>query len=121
MLLTSAIFFLDLVILCVCVFCLHECMYMHHVCTWFLQRSEEGINLLDLGLETVEVLCGCWELNLDPMQEQELLTSVSSLQPLFPVLVGLFALIFFFFLRQDLIQPGWPQTCYVTDDCLKIL
>lgn len=48
------IYFLNL-ILCVCVFCLHVCLYMH---AWYLRKPEEGVpgtGVIDDG----EPPCGC--------------------------------------------------------------
>jgi hypothetical protein len=50
-------------ILCIGVFCLHECMY--------LQRAEEGIRSPGTGVVySCELPDGCWELNLGPLEEQ---------------------------------------------------
>lgn len=35
----------------VLVFCLHVCMYKHHVCSWCPWRPEEGIPECHVGLE----------------------------------------------------------------------
>lgn len=58
-----------------CVFCLYVCMHVHHLCPWCLQRSEEG-GVRSPGTRRVngsEPICGCWELKLDPLQEQQVL------------------------------------------------
>ena len=48
-----------------------------------LKRPEEGINLLKLKLRMIVPLCGCLDLNLGPVQEQQvLLTTEPSLYSL---------------------------------------
>ena len=56
---------------------------MHHVCVLCLRRSEGGIGFRRIGIiDGCEPPCGCWELNLGPLQKQHvLLTTDSSLQP----------------------------------------
>jgi hypothetical protein len=63
--------------------CLLACMYVNHVCAWYLQRPLESTGSLGTGvMDDWELPCGHWELNLGPLQEQHLLlTSESSLQP----------------------------------------
>lgn len=34
------------------------------------QRSEEVVRTLRLALQGCDLLCGCWELNLSPLEEQ---------------------------------------------------
>jgi len=64
-------------------FYLYVCMHVHPVCAWCLRRSEEGIRSPGTGdKEGCEPPCGFWELNLGPLQEQQvLLTTEPSLQP----------------------------------------
>ena len=38
-----------------CLGVLHACMYVHHMCAWCSQRSEEGTDLLELELQMVIV------------------------------------------------------------------
>lgn len=53
---------------------LPSCMYVYHVHVWYLRKSLEGISY--------ELLCGCWELNPDPPQEQQVFsTAEPALQP----------------------------------------
>lgn len=38
------------------------CMYVHHVCAWCPQRSEDGIRSLGTGVtEGCKPSFGCWE------------------------------------------------------------
>ena len=47
---------------------------MYHVCTWHLWRPED-ISYPGSGvIDGYEPLCGCWFLNLGPLQEQVHLT-----------------------------------------------
>lgn len=58
-----------------------SCTYVYHVCVWCPQKSEEGVRVLDLKLWMVESrhVGGCWDLNLSPLQEQQVfLTQVTS-------------------------------------------
>ena len=77
-------FHLFIFILCALVFCLHVCL-------------GEGVKSPGTGgTHSCELSCGCWELNLGPLEEQPvLLTIETSLQPL---------VLWFFFLRQDIIK-----------------
>jgi len=62
--------FLFYVHLHVFVFCLHVCLC-------------EGADYSETGIpDSCELPCGCWELNLDPLEEQSVLLSTEpSLQP----------------------------------------
>jgi hypothetical protein len=64
-------------------------VYVHHVHAWYLERSEEDTRYPGTGLRAgCELPCGCWELNLGPMQElQVFLTAELSLQPLMYILL----------------------------------
>lgn len=65
-----------------CISALPACIYVCHVCVWCPQRSEGGIR--SLGTEISDVCkppCGCWVLNLGPVEERVVLTLESSLQP----------------------------------------
>ena len=55
--------------------------YARVPCVWCKQRPEEGVGYPETGVtEGWEPSCGCWELNLGPLQEQpELLTAEPSL------------------------------------------
>ena len=56
-------------------FCLSVCLCT----TCVTQRSKEGIGSPGTGVtDKCEHLCGCWELNPDPLQEQVFLTAESS-------------------------------------------
>jgi hypothetical protein len=63
---------------CVCVY-LNELNHMH---AWCLCRSEENIRSpVTIVTDGCDITCVCWELNIDPLQEhQVLLTAESSLQ-----------------------------------------
>lgn len=65
-------------------FYMHLCMCTVYTCTCtlVLQRPEEGIGSLDIGITGgSELPCVCWKLNLGVLQEQPLvLISESSLQ-----------------------------------------
>lgn len=64
---------------------LPTCMSGHHVHMWQLRRSKEGLAFSGTRVVSVcEPLCGCWDLTLSHLQEQQvLLTSKPSLQPLY--------------------------------------
>lgn len=58
------------------------CVYVHYVCTWCLRRLEEGIRAL-LNWSYIHIVVNqCWEANLGPLLEQQVLTAKLSLQPL---------------------------------------
>lgn len=63
------------------VFCLHVCMCTTLVC--YLKRPEEGIRFTATGVTDIcELLCVCWELNPDSLENQAvLLTMKASLWP----------------------------------------
>ena len=53
---------------------LPECMSEYHLYIWCLCRSEEGIGFPGTGVaDGCEPLCGCWESNLGPLEEQQVL------------------------------------------------
>jgi hypothetical protein len=56
-------------------------MSVHHVGA-VPQKSEVGIGSSGTGIiDGYELLCGCWELNLGPLEEQQmLLTAETSIQ-----------------------------------------
>lgn len=59
-------------------------MYVHHMCVWFQQRSEEGIGSPGTGAtDGCEPPCECWDSNPGPLQEHRTLSS--------PVFVLLFS------------------------------
>lgn len=62
---------------------LSACLYVYHMFALCERRSEEGITFPGNGVTGgCEMNCWCWELNLDPLQEQlVLLTTKQSLQP----------------------------------------
>jgi hypothetical protein len=53
-------------------FCVYECFacaYVHSVCC--LERPEDGTEFHETGVEDGrKLLCGCWDLNPGPLQEQ---------------------------------------------------
>lgn len=59
------------------------CVYLCTLCAWCPQNSDEYIGSLELELKSsYELPFGCWNLNLGPLQEQQLLLIIeSSLQP----------------------------------------
>lgn len=66
--------FRDLLYVYVCV--LPACMFVYHVCVWYLQKSEESIRSGESGvIDLCELLYGCCESNLRPLQEQVFLTT----------------------------------------------
>jgi hypothetical protein len=74
-----------------CVDVLPACMSMYHL-QW-LELMEARRELESPGSEVIdgcEPLCGCWESNLDPLEEQRVLsTAECPLQPLLsPLLFG---------------------------------
>lgn len=67
------------------IYFMHICVYLHvSVCTMCvcLQKSAENTGSLQTGvLDDCEKLCGCWELDLGPLLEQQVpLPAESSLQ-----------------------------------------
>lgn len=74
----SVIWDLISLLLCMSVF-QHVCLYTQ-VCVRRPWRPEEELDPLKLGTDSCKLPWGCWELNLYPLEEQELfLTSDSSL------------------------------------------
>ena len=61
-----------------------SCMYVYHVCVWCPRKSEEGVRVLDLKLWMVESrhVGGCWDLNLSPLQEQQVPITIEPLSSL---------------------------------------
>ena len=57
-------------------------MSVYHGCAWYPQRPEEGVPSPGIGItDRCDPPCGCWESNLDPLEEQSMpLTSEPSLQ-----------------------------------------
>ena len=54
-------------------FYVYECFVYLYVC---VRRSEEGVEFPGTGItDGYGPLCGCWESNVDPLQEQVLLTA----------------------------------------------
>ena len=51
---------------------LPACIYVDDMHVWCPQRSEEGIRFLGSRVMG-EPLCGYWELNLGPLQKQQVL------------------------------------------------
>jgi hypothetical protein len=64
------------------------CTYVYHLCSWFSQRPEKGVRSPEIGVrDGCELICGCLELNLGPLEEeQELLTIEPSFQSTQPSL-----------------------------------
>lgn len=51
--------------------CLHVALCPTFMqCSW---RPEEGVDSSELELKTVWTSCGCWKLNLGPLEEQQVL------------------------------------------------
>lgn len=62
---------------------LPECMFMYHVCTWCLWRSEEGTEFP--GRDGCELPCEWWEQNLGSLaKHQVLLIADLSVSPTHP-------------------------------------
>ena len=85
-----------------CMSFLPACAHMHHLhtrCHWRLDKDvrSSGIRIID----SCELSCGCLELNLGPLQEQQLiLSSEPTLQPPPtppPLTFYLFKLLLFFY------------------------
>ena len=90
--------------------CLPPCMYVHRMHAWCLWKKEEAIKATRTGdTDGCEPPCGCWEMNLGPLQEpQVLLTAEPFLQPLI-----------WGFLKI-LQSASWPQMHYVAEDDLRL-
>lgn len=53
------------------------CMYVCHMYGWGPRRSEEGIRSPRTGLMNgCELSCGCCELNMGPLEEQQVLLAI---------------------------------------------
>ena len=66
----SLSFFFKIILFILCKSVLPLCRYVHHMnVSCCPRRSEEGIRSPGIGV-TDELLCGCSELNLDPLQKQ---------------------------------------------------
>lgn len=63
---------------------LSTCMSVCCVCFWCLMRPEEDVESPGTGIiSSCKLLCGCWDLNLIPLEEQPMLLSAEpSLHPL---------------------------------------
>ena len=63
---------------------------MQHLCTWYPQRTEEGVRTPGTGItDSCEPLCGYWELNLSSLEEHPvLLLTEPPLQPLEKLLLA---------------------------------
>jgi hypothetical protein len=49
---------------------LPACISVHCMCAWFLRRAEESSRFPGTGItDNHEPTCGCWELNLGPVEE----------------------------------------------------
>ena len=76
--------YLSSIFMHMCFACIHVCV---RLCAWCLWRPEERA-LDPIGLELQAVVnitctCGCWQSNLDPLEEQPvLLTAEPALQPM---------------------------------------
>lgn len=66
-----------------CMSVLTACMSVHSGYAWYPGGPEEGIRSPETGIaDNGKQPGGCWELNLDPLQEQQLfLTSEPPVQP----------------------------------------
>jgi hypothetical protein len=102
-----------------CIHVLPAWMYMHYICTCSCRGQKRASHLLDLALETVvsPYVGARTEPESCATTNASKLCVISSAP--FPTF-GWFVCFDFFFLRQDHTPPGWPQTCYVIDDCLEI-
>lgn len=66
-----------------CISLLPTCMYGHHICSWYLQRSEGIRSPRTAVADGSELPCGCQELKQGPLQVEEVLLIVKpSLQSL---------------------------------------
>lgn len=55
---------------------LPACMLVFHMCAWFSQRSEESTGCpRERVKDGSEPTCGCWDLNLGPLEEQPILSA----------------------------------------------
>lgn len=48
-------------------------MPVYHLHAWCLQNPEEGVGSLETGITDGCEFCGCWEMNLGPLEDQGLL------------------------------------------------
>jgi hypothetical protein len=56
--------------MCMCFACINV---LYHVCARQPRRSEEGVPLSAGVTNVYELRSGCWELNLGPLQKQQVL------------------------------------------------
>lgn len=62
---------------------------MYHVCAWCLQRPEEGIKSPGARIPGgSELTCGCYESNLSPLEEQQVLLADELSLQLHPTLIS---------------------------------
>lgn len=66
-----------------CMVVLLVCFSVFHLCAWYLQRPEEGVESPRTRLtDACELSCMYWKLNLGHLEvRQVLLTAESSIQP----------------------------------------
>lgn len=72
--LRQAVFFHNVFIIFKCIEVLPVCVFLHHVCDWFLRRLEEVIRYPGTRItDSCQQTCDFWEVNLSPLQEQPVL------------------------------------------------
>lgn len=73
-----------LIILSICLFAFLSCMwvltYNHVSCfvsSWYPQKAELALEYSQIGVtDGCELSCGCWELNLGPLQKPQVLSTI---------------------------------------------
>lgn len=56
------------------------CLYLYHLSAWYPWKLGEGVGPSGTGVtDGYEPPCGCWELNLGPLEEQPGLLQQNSL------------------------------------------
>lgn len=61
---------------------LPACMYVYPIHAWCLRRSEDGVRSPALEfIHDHELPCGCWNLNLGPLQEQHSCLNLRATSP----------------------------------------
>lgn len=53
------------------------CLYLYHLSAWYPWKLGEGVGPSGTGVtDGYEPPCGCWELNLGPLEEQPVLVTI---------------------------------------------
>jgi hypothetical protein len=115
-------FFLKLCfILRALIFCLCAYMYITHMpgAQGYQKRASDPLKL-ELCTDCCKQLCGCWELNAGPLEEQQVFVFISPAPFSMSCLVCLFVCLFVFPDRVSLCSPACPKTHFVDQATLNL-